>query len=191
MIFFLARMYTSFFYRLERLTLGWLLETAARLIFSSVCLVYFVQSGLAKVGPGALGFLHPNLHAYTMILPRITAAAGGHVGQIDFWPWGLVVLLGTWAELALPVMIALGLLTRAASLGMIIFLGVMTYVEIFVAHTASVHVFMFFDVNPSGLLADQRLMWVVPLMVLVLKGGGPLSLDSLMLRLYQGRANYY
>jgi putative oxidoreductase len=37
-----------------------------------------------------------------------------------------------------------------------------------------------FDRNPAALIVDQRAFWLFLLLVLVLRGAGPLSLDRLL-----------
>ena len=41
---------------------------------------------------------------------------------------------------------------------------------------------MWFDRFPDSAILDQRSLWVFLLLVLVLKGGGPLSLDNVLTR---------
>ena len=47
--------------RLERA--DWLLPTLARFLFAAVLLVYFLNAGLTKLGPGPLGLLTPSTGA--------------------------------------------------------------------------------------------------------------------------------
>ena len=191
LIGFLTRLYGGVFGTLERLTNGWLLGLAARFVFASVLLVYFINSGLTKIGKGPLGFLSPSDGAYAQILPTLMEKVSYDTSQIAFFPYGLIVLLGTWAEFILPVMITVGLFTRAASLGMIVFIAVMTYVDITGHHVGAETIGALFDGNPGSLIADQRLMWIFVLLVPVLKGGGYLSLDTLLGSYYRKRERYY
>ena len=142
--------------------------------------MFFINSGLTKVGAGPLGFLSPSVGAYAQILPELMQSVGYSVSKISFIPYGLIVLLGTWTEFILPVLIVLGLFTRAASLAMIGFVIVMSYVDVtghgVKAETAGTA----FDGLPTGLIADQRLLWVFLLLVLVIKGAGAVSLDALL-----------
>lgn len=181
----LVGLYTGSFAVLQRLTDGWLLGLAARLVFASVLLVYFFNSALTKIGPGPFGFLSPSAGAYAQILPAVTEAAGYNVGQIAFFPYGLIVLLGTWAEFALPAMIVLGLFTRAASFAMIGFIAVMSYVDVVGHHADATTIGAPFDGNPSSMIADQRLLWFFVLLVLGLRGAGMVSLDWLLARFYR------
>jgi putative oxidoreductase len=71
------------------------------------------------------------------------------------------------------------LLTRLASLGMICFVAVMTYVDI-TGHGAEPETIGApFDRLADAAIWDQRLLWCFLLLVLVVKGGGYLSLDRL------------
>ena len=93
------------------------------------------------------------------------------------------MIFGTLAEFALPVLVALGAATRLAALAMIGFIAVQTGVDIW-AHGAEAGVW--FDRQPGDLL-DQRLLWTFPLAVLVLHGGGAISLDGAWARRRKGR----
>ncbi|ADZ69282.1 DoxX family membrane protein [Polymorphum gilvum] len=191
LIGFSVRLYVAVFGGLERLTDGWFVGLAARFVFASVLLVYFLNSALTKVGPGPFGFLEPSVGAYAQILPAMMEAVSYDTGRIAFFPYGLIVLLGTWAEFLLPVMVVAGLFTRAASLGMIGFVIVMSYVDITGHHVGAATVGALFDGNPGAMIADQRLLWAFVLLVLVLKGPGGLSLDGLLGRLWRGGKRYY
>ncbi|GGB32276.1 hypothetical protein GCM10011316_00480 [Roseibium aquae] len=188
---FLVRIYTTMFGALERLTNGWFLGLAARFVFASVLLMYFWNSGLTKLGNGFLGFLSPSAGAYAQILPQMMEQVSYDTSQIAFFPFGLIVLLGTWAEFILPLLIVVGLFTRAASLGMIVFIIVMSYVDV-VGHGADPSTIgALFDGNPSSMIADQRLLWIFLLLVPLLKGPGWVSLDALFGASYRRRERYY
>lgn len=181
----------SVFGSIERFTNGWLLGLAARFVFASVLLVYFLNSALTKMGSGFFGFLAPSDGAYAQILPTIMEQVSYDTSQIAFFPYGLIVLFGTWGEVILPILIILGLFTRVASLGMIVFVIVMSYVDIVGHYADAVTIGAMFD-GPSGsLIADQRLMWIFILLVLVLKGPGKISLDTLLGNYYRRRERYY
>ena len=71
-------------------------------------------------------------------------------------------------------------LTRLAALGMIGFVIVQSYVDVSGHGVGGKDLGAWFD-GPSGsLIMDQRLMWVLLFMILVVKGAGPLSLDRLL-----------
>lgn len=187
----LVRLYQGFFDWLEVITYGWFLPLFARLAFGSVLLIYFFNSGLTKIGNGAFGFLSPSDGAYAQILPSLMEQVGYDTSQIDFFPYGLIVLLGTWAEFVLPALIVVGLFTRAAGLGMIVFIIVMTVVDITGHHVDATTIGMAFDANPSSLIADQRLLWLVTLLIPVLRGPGAISLDAVLSSYYRRRESYY
>lgn len=150
----------------------WLLPTLARLVFAAVLFGYFWASAMTKLD----GVFTPSLGAYAQIFPKAFEAAGFDVGQMGLWH-RLVVLAGTWAEFALPVLIVLGLLTRLAALGMIGFVLVQSLTDIF-GHGAAAGAW--FDRASDAVILDQRAFWVFLLAVLVLKGAGPLSADRLL-----------
>lgn len=158
-----------------------LLATLARLVFAGVLLGYFWASGLTKIGAGLFS---PSAGAYAQIFPRQLEAAGYDASQLGGFAT-LVVLAGTWAELLLPTLIALGLATRLAAMGMIGFVAVQSLTDIY-GHGAAAGAW--FDRASDGLIADQRALWLLLLVVLVLKGGGPLSLDRLLGRPWRPRA---
>lgn len=184
LIGWICRLHSGFFGGLQRIAEGWFIGLAARAIFASVLLVYFLKSAMTKVGPGILGFLSPTTGAYAQILPKITEAASYDISQIAFFPYGLIVLAGTWVEFILPVLIVIGLFTRAASLGMIVFIIVLSYVDI-TGHGVDASVIGApFDGNPSAMISDQRVLWCFMLLVLMLRGAGAVSLDALLARKY-------
>ncbi|WP_068313316.1 DoxX family protein [Polycladidibacter hongkongensis] len=179
----LKRLYQAVFQGIEFFAGNWFLGAFVRFCFAAVLLVYFWNSALTKISAGALGFLQPSVGAYAQILPSLTETAGYDVSQIAFFPYGLIVLMGTWAEFVLPALIVAGLFTRAASLGFIGFVAVMTYVDVTGHGVDAGAVGAWFDGNPASLIADQRLLWMVMLVYLVLKGPGQLSLDYLLGRM--------
>lgn len=191
LIRFFVKLHHDFFNGLERITDGWLLGFAARLVFASVLLGYFINSALTKMGNGFFGFLSPSDGAYAQILPSLMEQVSYDISQIAFFPYGLIVLLGTWGELLLPIFVTVGLFTRASSLGMILFVIVMTYVDITGHHVDAPTIGALFDGNSASLIADQRLMWIFVLLVPMLKGPGFLSLDALLGKTYRRRERFY
>ncbi|MDX5383253.1 MAG: DoxX family protein [Rhodobacterales bacterium] len=177
----LIALHDRIFTPLERA--DWLLPTLARLVFAAVLLGYFWASGLTKLGDGLTGIFQPSLGAYAQIFPRAMEAAGYDITQFGLWH-KLVVLAGTWAEFILPLLIVLGLMTRLAALGMIGFVIVQTLTDLF-GHGALAHpetLGAWFDRVPDTPILDQRALWFVLLMVLVVKGAGALSLDRILTR---------
>jgi putative oxidoreductase len=164
---------------LEDATAAWLVPTLARIVFAGVLLIYFWRSALTKLGDGFFGFLSPSTGAYVQIFPKKAEAVGYDVTQFSFIE-DLIVLAGTWAEFILPALIILGLLTRLAAFGMIGFIIVMSLTDIY-GHMADAQtVGAWFDAPSGSLIMDQRGLWIFLLVVLVLRGGGPLSLDRLL-----------
>ena len=108
-------------------------------------------------------------------------AVGFDTTQLPGWS-KTVVMLGTWGEFIIPALIVVGLFTRAASLAMIGFIIVMSIVDI-TGHGADVlTIGRWFDNVPDAKIIDQRLIWTVMLLILVVRGGGPLSLDAVFKR---------
>lgn len=91
-----------------------------------------------------------------------------------------IVLAGTYAEFILPALIALGLFTRLASVGMIGFISMMSCVDISGHNADATTIGQMFDRLPYGIIMDQRLLWVFVLSILAIKGAGPLSLDRIL-----------
>ena len=178
----IQRLHSGFFGGLERAGDSWLLGFAARFAFFSVLGLYYLNAGWLKLGDGITGFLSPSVGAFGAILPPMLDAAGYDPLGIPFFPCHLIVIAGTWAEILLPVMILLGLFTRIAALGMIIFIAVQSYVDINYLGLEPKFIGAMFDRFQDAIIFDQRLMWIVVLLVLVLKGAGKLSLDYLMSR---------
>ncbi len=159
----------------------WLLPTLARLLFAAILLVYFWISGLTKLGDGFFGIFSPSTGAYVQIFPRMFEAVGFDTSQFGLFP-KLVVLAGTWAEFILPVLIVLGLFTRLAALGMIGFVAMQSLTDLY-GHGAwddPKVLGAWFDRFSDGIIMDQRAFWIFLLLVLVIKGAGPLSLDRVL-----------
>ncbi len=153
-----------------------LLPLAARAVFAGVLLGYFWASGLTKLD----GVFTPSLGAYAQIFPRAMEAAGYDASQMGAFRT-LIVLAGSWAEFILPALIVLGLATRLAALGMIGFTIVQSLTDI-IGHKAGPDTIgAWFDRASDALILDQRALWMLLFVTLVLKGAGALSLDRLLL----------
>jgi len=150
----------------------WLLPTLARLVFAGVLFGYFWASALTKLD----GPFTPAMGAYAQIFPKAFEAAGYDVGQLGLWH-RLVVLAGSWAEFALPVLIVVGLFTRLAALGMAGFVVVQSLTDIY-GHGAAAG--GWFDRASDALILDQRALWLLLFAALVVKGPGPISVDRLL-----------
>ena len=157
------------------------LPTLARFTFAATLLGYFWASALTKTGDGLLGVFQPSLGAYAQIFPKAMEAASYDVGQLGMFHWAVVVA-GTLAEFALPLLITIGLLTRLTALGMIGFVIVQSLTDLFghggIAQPETLGAW--FDRIPDSVILDQRLFWMVVLVTLVLKGAGPISVDRLL-----------
>lgn len=151
---------------------GWLLPTAARLVFAGVLFGYFWASAGTKLD----GVFTPSMGAYAQIFPKAFEAVGYDASQMGLWH-RLVVLAGAWAEFALPVLIVLGLFTRLAALGMVGFVLVQSLTDI-VGHGAGAG--SWFDRASDALILDQRAFWMLLFLVLIVKGAGPVSADQLL-----------
>ncbi|MEM9898180.1 MAG: DoxX family membrane protein [Pseudomonadota bacterium] len=158
------------------------MTTLARFLFAATLLFYFWNSGLTKLGEGPFGFLSPSDGAYIQILPKAVEAAGYDFTQLSGLH-SLIVLAGTWAEFILPLLIIIGLFTRLAAVGMIGFISVQSWVDLF-GHGGLANGTLggWFDRLPDGIILDQRAFWVFLLLFLAFRGGGPLSVDRLLTR---------
>jgi putative oxidoreductase len=186
MIGLLVNVYNGMFSALQRWTEDWLPGLAARFVFASVLLFYFLNSVATKVGSG-LGAFVPTTNAYAQILPKVMEQVGYDASKVAVFPYGIIVYAGTYAEFALPLLIVAGLFTRAASLGMLCFIAVMSYVDIFQHGVDAKTIGALFDRVPDQAIADQRLLWAFPLLYLVVRGAGAISLDALLARYWSRR----
>jgi putative oxidoreductase len=158
---------------------SWAIPTLARLTFAGVLLVYFWASALTKVGSGIFGIFTPSAGAYAQIFPQKAEAVLYDPSQFSIAE-KLVVLAGTWAEFLLPLLIVVGLFTRLAALGMIGFVVVQSLTDIYGHGADAATIGAWFDRASGALILDQRAFWVFVLLVLVLRGAGPLSIDRLI-----------
>ncbi|MBN8632565.1 MAG: DoxX family membrane protein [Rhodobacterales bacterium] len=147
----------------------WLLPVLARLVFAGVLCGYFWASALTKFD----GPVTPSIGAYGQIFPRAFDAVGFDPAGLGLWHL-LIALAGGYAEVLLPALIVLGLLTRLAALGMAGFVLLQSLTDVFGHGLAAGH---WFDRASDALILDQRALWLLLLAVLVLKGAGPFSAD--------------
>lgn len=178
----LVRLHQSVFSTIERLLAGWFNGFAARFAFASLLFLYYLNSGWNKLGDGLFGFLHPSIGAYATIVPPVFERYGADPGALPFFPWHVIVLLGTWAEILLPLLIVIGLFSRIAAVGMIVFVAVQTYVDVAYFGLEGKFVGAMFDRFPDAIVFDQRMMWIFALAIIVANGPGRLSLDHLLAR---------
>ncbi|WP_420860857.1 DoxX family protein [Algirhabdus cladophorae] len=156
----------------------WMTPTLARFMFVAVLFSYYWSSAKTKVGDGIFGFLSPSDGAYIQIFPKAVEAAGYDTSQLNAFHW-LIATAGTVAEFVLPVLIVVGLLTRLASIGMIGFIVVQSIVDVTGHGVGGADLGAWFDKASGSLIMDQRGLWIFLLLVLVIQGAGPLSLDRL------------
>ncbi|MFZ2101750.1 MAG: DoxX family protein [Oricola sp.] len=178
----IARLYDRIVTAMDGLLAGWFNGFAARFAFASLLLLYYLNSGWNKLGDGPLGFLHPSVGAYASILPPVFEKYGFVVEAVPFFPWGLIVVFGTLSEIALPVLIVLGLFGRIAAAGMIVFVTVQSYVDVTWHGLEEKYVGAMFDRFPDAIIFDQRMLWIFVLLMIVVNGPGKFSLDYLLAR---------
>lgn len=181
----LIALHNRAFAALDAALSDWFLGLSARLIFSSALFFYYFNSGISKLGEGLFGLFQPSAAAYAQILPPIAEAVLYDTSQIAFFPWTIIVILGTITEILLPLLILFGLITRLASLAFIGFIGVQTYVDIAFHGIESETIGAVFDQVHNSEILDFRLLAILPLILLALKGPGKASLDYLIGKLIQ------
>lgn len=159
----------------------WALPLAARAVFLGVLAGYFWASAATKFDRFPFGLSDG---AYGQIFPRAFEAVGFDSGQLDFLH-KMIALMGSWSEIFLPIAIVLGLATRAAALGMIGFIAVQSLTDIFGHGADAATIGAWFDRDSGSLIADQRALWVLLLLILVLRGAGKFSLDAVLARKFQ------
>ena len=155
---------------------GSVLSLLVRATFASVLLRFFLTSFLTKVDGFSL-----TIGAYAQIVPKQIEALGYDSSSLS-WPLYLVVLAGTLGELVLPLAVVAGFATRVSALAMIGFIGVMSLTDIYGHGIDAQTIGQFFDSDPYAVIADQRLLWVMMLVVLVVTGGGAVSVDAAVSR---------
>lgn len=169
--------------QVEAMLDGWFLGLLARLVFLAVLLPYYINSALTKFdGPFSIA----DSAYYQIALPAVDAA-GGDVSAVSVFPWGLMVLFGSYGEIILPLLLVAGLSTRIAALGMIGFIIVQTLTDVLVHNVDATTIGAFFDRFPDSVILDQRLLWIFPLIYLVVKGAGLFSLDKLLCTVWTRR----
>lgn len=176
----LISLHNAVFARIESALAPWLIPSLARLVFAGVLLVYFWSSAMTKLGDGIFGFIRPSAGAYAQIFPQKAEQVLYDPSQFTFLET-LFVVFGMWAEFLLPLLIVIGLFTRLAALGMIGFVVIQSLTDIHGHHADAATIGRWFDSDSGALILDQRAFWVFLLIVLVLRGGGPLSVDRLVL----------
>lgn len=154
------------------------LPVLARFIFAATLLLYFWNAGLTKLGDGIFGIFSPSVGAYAQIWPKAFEAVGYDSSQLGFLHW-IVVFAGTLAEFILPLLVVVGAFSRLAALGMIGFIAVQSLTDIYGHGADQTTIGAWFDRISESHIMDQRAFWVFLLLVIVIKGGGALSIDRL------------
>ncbi|MCV6575130.1 MAG: DoxX family protein [Cohaesibacter sp.] len=167
---------------------GWFLGLVARLVFGSVLFFLFFNAGLSKVGEGFFGLFSPSAGAYAQVVPHIAEAVVYDTSKIAFFPWTIIVIAGTIAEIVLPITILTGLFTRISSLAFIGVIAVMTFVDITLHGVGAETIGAFFDQQHNAEISDQRLLWIFPLLYLIIKGPGKISLDYVLSKVWANRS---
>ncbi len=175
-------MHQRFFDALQSALSGWFTGLLARFLFASLLLAYYLNSGLGKLGDGVFGFLNPNSGAFVTIFPKLMEQVNYDHTKLAFIPYHLIVYLGTWAEIILPVLVVLGLFARLSALGMIFFVIVQSVVDIYGHGLDEKAIGSMFDRLPDAIIWDQRLLWVFVLLMIVVHGAGKFSVDHLLYR---------
>jgi len=209
----MIRLHDAIFGFFQRAFEDWLLGLAARLVFAGVLLVYFWNSFLTKVAaPDGSWFelAGGGSNAFAQIYGSNSALVNAvfyDFSAIPMWPWGALVYVGTYAEIVLPVLIVIGFMTRIASVGMLVFIAVMSWVDItgelvppglvISGYEAPAEgtpapgpgphggveaetIGAWFDGDPGSGIVDQRSLWAFLLLYLVFRGAGAVSLDRLL-----------
>ena len=166
---------------LSRMLGGAAIPTLVRFTFLATLAVWFWKSAMTKLGEGIGGLFSPSAGAYIQILPKQMEAAGYDPSALGFMA-KLIVIAGTWGEFIIPALIVLGLFTRASALAMIVFILVLSYVDITGHGADAITIGAWFDGIPDSKIVDQRLIWIVLMLVLIARGAGPISLDGLLKR---------
>lgn len=176
----LINLHNSVFGGIERALDTWFLGLLARFVFAGVLFMYFINSAFTKVGDGVAGFFQIQPAAYFQMLPPIVEQFNYDPSQVPFIPYGLIVYMGTYGEFILPVLVVIGLFTRISAIGMMIFVAVMTYVDIAFHQVDDKTIGALFDRFQDSAISDQRLLWLFPLIYLAIKGPGLISVDALL-----------
>lgn len=178
----LVRLHHTTFSALENALAGWFNGFAARFAFASLLLIYYLNSAWNKLGDGLLGFLHPSAGAYASIIPPVFDSYANTIEAVPIFPWALIVIVGMLGELLLPILVVIGLFSRIAAIGMIIFVVVQSYVDVAYFEVTGKYLGAMFDRFPDAIIFDQRMLWIFVLLMIVVNGPGKLSLDHLLRR---------
>ncbi len=149
-----------------------ILPALIRLVFASTLFMFFWKSALTKFdGPFSL-----SVGAYGQIFPKAFEAVSADPSQLSII-YHLIAYFGGIAEFVLPFLIVIGLFTRLSAIAMIGLLAILTIVDVFGHGVATGALF---DGSPYGIVADQRLYWLMSFITLAALGGGRGSLDRII-----------
>ena len=182
MINAITRLHNGIFDFVQRILQDWFPGLLSRFVFAAVLFMYFINSAKTKVGEGVTGFFTIDDGAFIQILPTVMEQYGYDSTQIPLFPYQLIVYAGTYAEFILPLLIVLGLFTRIAAVGMVVFVFVQSVVDITAHHADDTTIGAWFDRISDSAILDQRALWVFLLIYLAVYGAGKVSLDYLLSR---------
>jgi len=157
---------------------SWLIPTLARVVFILVFFFYFWNSATTKI-EGSI--FSPSAGAFGQIFPKAAEAVLWDVSQLSFVQ-RIIIFAGTVGEFVLPLLVAIGLFTRLAAVGMIGFVIVQTTVDV-TGHGSALGSWL----NNAPELLDERTLWVFLLAVPLFMGAGPLSIDKVLSSVLGGR----
>lgn len=179
MIRLIRRIYNRLFGAIYSSIESWLPGLLARFVFAAVLFMYFFHSAKSKVGEFPLGIFQIQDGAYFQIIPTVVERFGYDATQVPLFPYKLIVFAGTYSEFVLPLILVLGLFTRIAACGMLVFIAVQTYVDIAIHKVDAATIGTWFDRISDAAIMDQRAFWLFLLVYLAVYGAGKLSLDYL------------
>lgn len=127
----LYRLEDAIFGPLIRALNSGLLSLLVRFAFFAVLFFWLWNSAVTKVYSAREGFsFFPKLGAYGQMFPQQLEAAGYDLSQIGT-AYKVIAFVGTWGEFILPILIIVGLFTRTAAFGMIVFVCVLSFVDVY------------------------------------------------------------
>lgn len=181
-------LHNALFAAIQRNFENWFLGLFARFAFASVLLMYFWHAGTRKLEAfqrgaegGILEYFTVSGNVFGQMAPKAFEAVTYDASQLGT-PYWIMAYAGTYAEFILPLLIVLGFMTRIAAAGMVGFVFVQSYVDIFGHGVGAETIGMPFDRVQDSAILDQRLLWLFPLVYLVIRGAGTLSLDHVFSR---------
>lgn len=154
----------------------------SRSAFAAILLPWFVIGGLTKVG-GLSMSMGPTVDGLPLALGAYYAYVPDQIGALDAGLPDFDILTQVYVglmvlfEIALPVLIVLGLLTRFS-----VVLLALHQMMFFTLSATTADFGALFDASPFDMFPDQLLLWVMLMDPLALFGAGPLSVDDALRR---------